>query len=924
MLSPDPKTIRLEAPPADVNQEPEAASLGEPPGTNRSAIEAEHLSRPSQSGHTLERGDRVDRYVILKTVGEGGMGVVYAAYDPELDRKVALKLLRTDSEAPDQSDGRARMLREAKAMARVSHPNVCAVHDAGTLGRQIFIAMEFVDGSTLHDLLDGPPRPWRELLRIFIDAGQGLAAAHDAGLVHRDFKPGNVLLGKGDRALVTDFGLARLMTAAEDPRSLPESVGYAPGTEPALDTAVTQVGVVVGTPSYMPPEQYLGIPPDARSDQFAFCATLYWALYRKRPFNPKQIYEAARKMAHPDGTAALAPDPKLPPGIIQEPPPGSEVPTWVRRVLMRGLSLHPRDRFPSMRDLLEELSQEPRRVRQRQMIAGAGMTLAVLVGAGVGLLRREPVCEGAEQQMAQVWNKELQGKLEAAFTATGKPFAREVAQSVGRVLDTYSRDWARQHTEACVATRVRGVQTEQLLSLQVVCLERRRKELGAMVRLFTTADGRLVTRSVDVVNALPSLQECQDVESLSSQQGLPADPTRREQVEQLADTLAEIKTLGRAGRYEESVRRATELEPQVTAAGYLPLQAELHSTLGWNQQLMGKAEEGAKHIEQAVNDAEMARADRLKAHALTQLLFVRGMQGLPEQAAQWARLAESAIARLGGDVELAARLKGNLGNVALRQGRYAEAQRYFEETRKLEETALPVDHHRRIRTTYNLGLAALNIGEYKQAAELLNEALGRMEASLGGQHPEVALCHAMLSWALSESGDPQQGLRHAESAVAIRKAAFGEEHPAVAEGLDAVGMTLIKLRRYDEARQTFEKAVAMKEKTLGPDSADLSFSYDGIGQALLAAGRPQEAITPLKKSLSFEGGEPEPLAVSGFALARALMESGQDPAGALAAARTARERFVQVDKKERVAEVDAWLQTHAQPAKASFKPQHKP
>ncbi len=867
---------------------------------------------------TFEHGSRIDRYILLKLLGAGGMGVVYAAYDPELDRKVALKLLREEPSAPQQPDGRARLLREAQAMARVSHPNVCAVYDAGTFQQQIFLAMEFVEGTTLHDWLAETKRPWRELLHVFIQAGQGLAAAHEAGLVHRDFKPGNVLIGKGARALVTDFGLARLtsLDAVPPPQELPSG----DFTSSALTSQVTQVGVVMGTPTYMPPEQYIGIAPDARSDQFAFCAALFWALYAQRPFDPKHVYEAARVLAgHKEG----AKKPLVLPNVLQEPPAGAKVPTWVRRAVVRGLSLRPQDRFASMRELLEELSAEPRRVRRRRALLGAGVAAVAAVGVGVALRRDAPVCEGAEQQVAQVWNPGLKAQLEAAFAATGRPFAREAAQAVGQGLDAYARDWARQHTEACVATRVQGVQTEQLLSLRAVCLERRRKDLGAMARLLATADARLVTRAVDVVHALPSLQECQDIDSLSTMEALPSEPARRARVEELSTEMAELQALSRAGRYDEFMKRAAKFESEVTATGYLPLRAEFLGSLGWAQQRMGNADEGARRLEQAVNDAEVGRADRLKASALSRLLYVRGLQGHAEQAEQWARLAESAIARLGGDVELAAQVKGNLGNVALRQGRYADAQRYFEETRKLQEGVLSVDHPHRVQTTYNLGLAALLSGEPTQAARLLAEALNHKQAIRGRQHPEVADCHAMLAWAYRDSGDTAASLRHADESVSINKALFGEEHPLVADALDARGMTLIKLQRYDEARGSFVASLAMRQKALGPDSMEQSFSYDGIGQALLGAGRAGEAVAPLRKALSFKGLQPEQQAETGFALARALVESGGAHPEALAEARRSLEHFTQVGKKARAAEVETWLQAHAQPVKASYRPRGK-
>ncbi|HEY4118796.1 MAG TPA: serine/threonine-protein kinase, partial [Byssovorax sp.] len=160
-------------------------------------------------GHVLPRGTVVGRYHVRELLGAGAMGVVYAAYDPELDRKVALKILRADaSSGPHSAELRRRLTQEAKTMARLAHANVVRVYDTGAFEDQIFIAMELVHGTTLRRWMESTERPWRAVLEALVAAGRGLAAAHDAGVVHRDFKPDNVLVAKDGRVLVTDFGLA--------------------------------------------------------------------------------------------------------------------------------------------------------------------------------------------------------------------------------------------------------------------------------------------------------------------------------------------------------------------------------------------------------------------------------------------------------------------------------------------------------------------------------------------------------------------------------------------------------------------------------------------------------------------------------------------------------------------------------------------
>ncbi|HLL81038.1 MAG TPA: tetratricopeptide repeat protein [Longimicrobium sp.] len=883
----------------------------------------------------FERGARLNRYVILRSVGQGGMGIVYAAYDPELDRKVALKLLRPDAgDASTVSEGRARLLREAQAMARVSHPNVCAIFDVGMLDDQVFMAMELVEGTDLSHWLRAKERTWRDILRVFMEAGQGLAAAHSVGLVHRDFKGANVLLGKDGRARVTDFGLARRVVS--NTRDLEPSISFEAFARTTGDSAVTQLGVVVGTPQYMPPEQYLGNVPDARSDQFSFCAALYWALYGKRPFDPAQVAEAARQMRQSPpppaggGTVSLprAQSVSVPiAGVIQEPPPGTKVPAGVRRALMRGLSLRSAERYPSMDELLQELEKAQRQVQRRGSLVVAGVALGIAVAAGgVYLYRQAQVCAGADTRLAQVWNAGAKQKLEAAFSATGKPYAQAVGQSIGRVLDAYARDWIRQSTEACVATRVNGTQTEALLSLRTVCLERRRKDFELVVQAFTEANERVVTQAVEAVNALPALADCGDLESLSHQVDLPTDPMLRAQIAQLGEQLSTIESRARAGQYEEVLKAARALEPRVEATGYLPLRAELRGVMGWNQHRLGDSEAGLRLIEQAMEDADAARADRLRIKMLSLLVFVNGVQGREELAARWARQAEAALQRIGGDPHFEITLAANRGSAALLEGRYRDAQRFFETALGLQRKVFQPSDPRISILTYNLGHTVLAQGEPRRAATLLKDALEHMKASLGGKHPNVALCHSTLAWAYRDSGDFERALEHAEEAVSIQRVLFGESHPEVADALDAVGMTLIKLQRYGDAQKTFESALAIKEKALGADSEELSYSYDGIGQALLAAGRAEEAVRPLEKALSYSQVGPEPLAESGFALAQALWATGKHRPRALTVAAQARERFAQLHKQARLAEVDKWLVDRGVkpaglvvPAKASAK-----
>ena len=836
------------------------------------------------------RGMEVGRYVILKPVGHGGMGVVYAAYDPDLDRKVALKILRP-SRTESDAQARARLVREAQAMARVSHPNVCSVFDVGMHADQVFVAMEFVEGSTLQDWLK-QSHPWREVLEVMLKAGRGLLAAHEAGLIHRDFKPANVLLDEKGRPRVTDFGVARF--AASGPGAA-EALGNGLVSGPPM---LTGAGMVVGTPLYMPPEQYLGRMPDARSDQFSFCVVLYQALYGKHPFDLAMMPEVARDMLTGHGKLDE---------IIDEPPRDSNVPRWLRQAVLRGLALDPKDRFADMKALLEMLSQEPRRARNRRALLASGAALLAFA-AGTGVLwRQSQVCDGADDLMAEVWNADVRRGVETSFAATGKPFAAQVARTVTQALDAYARGWIRQSTDACVATRVRGLQTEELLSRQVVCLERRRKDLRALTQLLASADDKLVEKAVDAASALPALRECQDLEGLSNLMDLPADPARRAEIERLQTRLSEAKVLLDAGRYQQGLELARQVEPQAAATGHRPLAAEARFHLGWLSHQAGETEPGAKWLEEAFRDAEAGRADRLKVAILNKLLFAQGRLQRWELAELWGRVARATLTRIGEDALLTGDVMMNLANVELMRSRTTEARGYLDQAQAL----LPPEHPKRAKVLFMLATAALETNEEARAVELMGEALRRTEALQGKEHPDTARIHLLLGEALRRMGDHVGANEHAQAALERLRTTLGSKHPEVIVATETVGMGLLELKRYDEALETFRDALALAREDVGEDDPGLQFSYDGIGQALVGLGRFAEAVPPLEKAMSFKSkletsDQLRTLGESGFGLARALWGLGQRDRARAEASR-AREVFARTQHAKKLAELDAWL-----------------
>jgi len=359
-----------------------AALAGDEADSNAATRPHDKISQHAEDSQVTKRpvlsiGDRVGRYLVLATLGAGGMGVVFTAYDPQLDRKVALKLLRGNLGA-NTKEARTRLKREAQAIAQLNHPNVVGVYDVGaTPDGDVYIAMEFVEGDTLTAWLKRWPRTWREILDVFQQAGRGLIAAHSVGLLHRDFKPDNVLVGGDGRVRVTDFGLARSVILDDSARGAIGTAAaeamkaHAAGSPLHVD--LTATGTVLGTPRYMPPEQLTGPSIDARADQFSFCVALYEALYGIHPL------EGGTSVSMLESGSRAAP-----------PPEKTAVPAQLGRAVMRGLDQDRSKRFPTMAALMQELTPPQQRSSVKFVALAALGALAVTAATAAVISIKKP------------------------------------------------------------------------------------------------------------------------------------------------------------------------------------------------------------------------------------------------------------------------------------------------------------------------------------------------------------------------------------------------------------------------------------------------------------------------------------------------------------------------------------------------------
>jgi tetratricopeptide (TPR) repeat protein len=341
---------------------------------------------------------RAGRYVLLDPLGSGGLGTVYAAWDPEIDRKVAIKLIRADA-TDGVDDVQARLRREAQALAKIAHSNVVTIFDVGTFRDQLFLAMELVEGLTLRRWLAEAPRGWREIRAVFVQAGRGLAAVHEAGLVQRDFKPQNVIVGRDGVVKVLDFGLARAIAGASTSPTIASAPATSASSSSLVDVQITMPGLLAGTPAYMAPEQCRPGPIDAHADQFAFCVALYEALHGQRPFPAEDVRARLSAIAS---------------GRVPSPPAGSHVPAWLHAAVVRGLASDPRDRFPTMTHLLAALQRDLQRKRSWWAVAAAATVSALATAAALTWWPR-PIAEEDRAELERIVDEAKHAASERRF-----------------------------------------------------------------------------------------------------------------------------------------------------------------------------------------------------------------------------------------------------------------------------------------------------------------------------------------------------------------------------------------------------------------------------------------------------------------------------------------------------------------------------
>lgn len=839
----------------------------------------------------FEPGTQLGRYVIVRQVGAGGMSLVYEAYDREFDRRLAIKVMR--SKHWDQA-GQQRALREGQALAKLSHPNVVAVHDVGAFGDQTFIAMEIIDGITLKQWLRGGARTWRAIVDVLLQAGRGIAAAHAAGLVHRDIKPGNVLIDASGRARVTDFGIARPVhktgdtsTTAEDPPVVADSSSDSWSGRSLLDAQITRTGAVMGTPAYMAPEQREG-KSDALADQYSFCLIAQQALVGV-------------------------------PNDASFPGASGGAPRWLRQAIERGLDDDPAARYPSMRELLVAMTADPtgRRVRIAAFAVGAVLVASTAVAIAT---RPEPAapCGGSEALAGEAWNDTLASQARRAFVASGRSYAADTFARVDELLSARRTAWAGKRREICEATRVRGEQSEHLLDLRMQCMDRRLGELKALTSVLATqADAEVVDHAIGAVRAQTELSACDDVTALTQALPRPDDPTVRAADDRVSGDLDKAAALAAAGKYQDALRAISKVADEAKRVGSVHTQARALYWLGHMQSFDGQSAESEATLERAMPLAAEARDDALIADIGLELIYVIGYDlARPDEALQTGDLVTAMVRRAGTDRLREGKLLDRIGVIWWAKRSFTEAQRHFERALAVYGNAADADELIAASLT-NLGNVLADQGKYEEAREQYEREIAITERVHGVGHPQTARALANLGTVLTSLKRYDEAQRTFERALAIWEAAYGPEHAMVAMVLTNLGD--MYLERGDPARGLpyCRRAQEIGEATLPENHPIRAYHLICVGSALQALGRSREAQTTYERALAIRtaaGTDATELAEVKLALAKARWDAGTGPARRetrdLASA--AREAFAAAGEQHRpqVGEIDDWLRTH--------------
>ncbi|MBX7082277.1 MAG: serine/threonine-protein kinase [Nannocystaceae bacterium] len=768
---------------------------------------------PTQTGSRTRASEalptRVGRFVVLRRLGAGGMGVVLLAYDEPLDRKVAVKLLFP--EFASDPERQRRLLHEAQVLAKLSHPHVVVVHEAGEDQGRWYLAMEFVEGQTLRQWA-AQSRSVGQLLDAFVQAGRGLAAAHAMGVIHRDFKPDNVMVDPGGRVRVLDFGLAVSLAQAGD-------------------------DAIAGTPAYMAPEQLAGRELDGRTDQYALCVSLAECLLGRRP--------------------AMQPGGGVGPNALAD----RRIGRGLRAVLERGLALRPADRFEDMAALLRALERvrRPSRWWWAPGLLAAGFALRYAL-PGV----EAAPCGGIAAEIEPDWNPQVQAALVAAAGVDARPPWFDV-------IDAWRERWIAAATRVCEDTRVRRVQSEEMLDRQRTCLAGQRRTLRAMTEVVIDRGAAELARAQGRVAGLPRPEDCTDPAQLTDVE--PPPPAIADEVEQLRMRLARARVLAEGGDGHAALSLIDDIAAEADRLGYPPLRAEVEARRGHAAIAAGDPAAARASLRRAYQLARKSSYDIVAFDAAIRMAATLSSIDTT-QAALWLDLAELELAG-GIGTEPAIRLDLTRARIASSEHRYADAlpplaQALAAATEHGSDPLVIADIRERLGTAYahlgrydesiaehlvvlqtrerlmadgnperafpliNIGTALRGAGRLAESLDWLARGERALAVALGEDHPNHAA--ALFNLAATERAllRLDDALAHLRRVETIERAAYGENSGARADTLVALAEVLRERGESAEATRLLQEAVEIYERTVGPQSPRAQTARQALERSIAA------------------------------------------------------------------------------------------
>lgn len=800
------------------------------PAGRPSEVQTRAASPSTADADVLRRGASVGRYTIMSVLGRGGNGTVYLALDPELDRKVAIKVLSPGA-------GSVELLHEGRVAGSMAHPNVVRIFDVGDFGSDVFIAMEHLDGSTLADWLT-QEHSRAQVMSAMIDAGRGLSAAHQAGLVHGDFKPKNVMVTTDGRVVVLDFGLGRSIEHDGSDEMGPASLA--------------------GTPPYMAPELFALEPATPASDQFAYCIALHEALLGQHPFSLASLQS----------------------GRLEAPTIPRSIPRSTRVAMLRGLRADPAERFESMESLLAELVPRPPALRRFGFVAVTVGTLAATWATSSQ--RDDPLCEPARSPMHEVWHDEARATLREVATP-------DAADALAARLDDFTGRWQAQWVDACRARHIEHTESPELFDRRTLCLDRGRASLAAV--LEAADSDQAIRRAPLVVSELPNPERCGDAEALLSTLALPDDPAKRAELGRLERDVARAQAMARFSTQREGITATLpNLLRRGQALGSNRTIARIHfaeATAMLDEERYDMADAAYRR---ACHHAELAHDDTYAARVATFLVYLEGLRGHADRAEIWADYCRTKLGRVPSDqTELrlglmaseavVARQAGNDGaaielleqalaehetvehaNVVVKgdmlaslgaayrvAGRHDEALEAAEQALELRRTMLGSRHPLVGESHYNIAVLYLDAKDFDQARAHLEESRALLDNSRAGARRTLAIAN-MLGALLAEAGEFEQAQGVLRTGIEDARARSPEPIYELNPPMVNLARMLMMNERPEEARELLAEAITIGEATRGRDYAPMQGDYELLARASMAAHHPDEAVAALRRA----------------------------------------------------------------------------